>query len=341
VGVNRLLGPLVEVDDLSVDFQNDDGWIRVVSGVSFDIWPGEVLGIVGESGSGKTVASMAIMQLIERQGGRIAGGDIRYMGRSVLNRTQAEKRQARGSEVAMIFQQPTRSLNPAFTVGRQIADVVRHHSMCSRRQAWERAVEMLAEVKIPDPARRARSFPHEFSGGMCQRVMIAMALACAPKVLIADEPSTALDVTVQDQILRLLHDVREQRNLSVVLITHDLGVVADIADRVAVMYAGEVVEEAPVIELFSNPRHPYTAALLRAMPDESHRNRPFATIPGRVPRPNEMPIGCRFADRCEHRLDGPCTAAPIPMTAVLTRKVRCIRSEGLKLDRRASVDAST
>ncbi|MEV7230740.1 ABC transporter ATP-binding protein [Polymorphospora sp. NPDC051019] len=317
--------PLLEVSDLSVDFQGAAGWTRVLDGVSYDVRAGEVLGIVGESGCGKTVSSLAVMQLLDLQGGRIAGGDIRYDGRSLLGLGRRERDRIRGAEIAMIFQQPMRSLNPAFTVGHQIADVVRHHTGCGRRQAWDRAVEMLSLVHIPSPQERARAYPHQFSGGMCQRVMIAMALACSPKILIADEPSTALDVTVQEQILALLRELRDRLDLAIVIITHDLGVVADLADRVAVMYAGQVVEQAPVLDLFADPQHPYTAALLAAVPTEVHRSERFVSIPGRVALPGEWPAGCRFATRCPV-VDGErCTDHPPPVHVDGPRSVRCVR----------------
>jgi oligopeptide/dipeptide ABC transporter ATP-binding protein len=268
---------------------------------------------------------MALLQLIERQGGRISGGEILYAGSSLIGLPRREKDLIRGAEMAMIFQQPTRSLNPAFSVGYQIADVVRQHTGCGKREAWERAVEMLEMVHIPSPRARARDYPHQFSGGMCQRAMIAMALACNPKILLADEPTTALDVTVQAQILDLLKELQTRLGLAIVLITHDLGVIAEIADRVAVMYAGQIVEEAPVLDLFRAPAHPYTAALLAAIPTARHRSERFNTIRGRVAQPREWPVGCRFAPRCAFAVEGLCTSAPIAVTAVGSRSTRCAR----------------
>jgi oligopeptide/dipeptide ABC transporter ATP-binding protein len=297
---------LLQVRNLKTWFATARGEVRSVDDVSFSIEQGEVLSLVGESGCGKSVTALSIMRLVSEPG-RIVGGEILFEGRNLRELREQEMRAIRGETIAMIFQDPMTSLNPVFTVGEQIAEAVRLHRGVSRKEAWAQAVEGMHDVAIPAPEMRAKSYPHEMSGGMRQRVMIAMALACDPKLLIADEPTTALDVTIQAQILDLLNELREKRNLALLLITHDLGVVAEIADRVAVMYAGKIVEEAPVKELFARPRHPYTEGLLRAVPrlDESGaaQKRRLQTIEGVVPNPLALPPGCRFAPRCAHAQD--------------------------------------
>ncbi len=322
---------MLEIEDLVVEFLTDYGWVRVVDGVSFSIRPGETLGLVGESGSGKTVTSLSVMQLVPSPPGRIAGGSIRFAGRDLVGLPEAELEAIRGDDIAMVFQESMTSLNPAFTIGDQIAEVVRRHRACSRREARERAVEVLDLVQIPDARARLGAFPHEFSGGMRQRAAIAMALACDPKLLIADEPTTALDVTVQAQVLDLLRSLQERFGMAILFVTHNLGVVADLCDRVAVMYAGRIVETASVFDLFESPRHPYTEGLLQAMPQLSERGQRLAAIPGTPPMPWQMPQGCRFHPRCPYA-ETACTERDVRLEAVgQERHVRCRRSGELAL----------
>src|SRR5580700_5567771 len=288
-------GLLLSVSGLNVEFVTEGTWNPVVEDVSFAVNRGETLGLVGESGCGKTVSSLAVMGLIPPANGRVASGSILFQGRDLVTVGAEERRRVRGDEIGMIFQEPMTSLNPAFTVGTQIAMAVRSHREVSKAQAHARAVEMLDRVGIPGAAQRVDDYPHAFSGGMRQRAMIAMALACDPKLLIADEPTTALDVTVQAQVLDLIRKLRETRDTAVVLITHDLGVVAEVCDEVAVMYAGEIVERAAVDELFAAPQHPYTVGLLGSIPRLDHRTEHLATIEGMVPNMANPPTGCRFA----------------------------------------------
>jgi peptide/nickel transport system ATP-binding protein len=295
--------PLLEVRGLKTYFFTDEGVIRAVDGVDLTIYPGETLGVVGESGCGKSVTALSIMRLIPQPPGRIVEGRILYNGRNLLDLTPTQMRKIRGKEISMIFQEPMTSLNPVFTVGEQIAEAIRLHEGASRREAWDKTVEMLRLVHIPNPERRAREYPHQLSGGMRQRVMIAMALSCNPKLLIADEPTTALDVTIQAQILELLNELKARFNMAVMLITHDMGVIAETAQRVVVMYAAQVVEEAPVVELFKEPLHPYTQGLLRSIPRidvAATQKRKLETIPGTVPvLRGDIKPGCRFAPRCQ------------------------------------------
>lgn len=293
-------GNLLEVVDLSVSFDTDEGCAQALEGVSFSIRPGETLGVVGESGCGKTVTALSIMRLMQTPPGRIDGGQIFFAGRDLLALPENEMRAIRGNQIAMIFQEPMTSLNPVFTCGYQVAEAVMLHQKVRRKQAAERTVEMLALVKIPDPARVARSYPHQLSGGMRQRVMIAMALSCNPRLLIADEPTTALDVTIQAQILDLLQSLQEQFNMAILMITHDLGVIAETARRVVVMYAGEVMEVASVGEIFKDARHPYTIGLQESIPRRTQRGERLRVIPGKVPDPLDYPSGCRFSDRCKY-----------------------------------------
>jgi len=290
--------PLLEVRDLRTQFHTEDGLVRAVDGVSFSLHAGETLAVVGESGSGKSVTSLSILRLVASPPGRIAGGQVRLRGRDLLALPEAEMRSVRGREISMIFQEPQTSLNPVHTCGDQIAEVVETHERAGRGAARLRAIEMLRRVGIPAPEQRAREYPHQLSGGMRQRVMIAMALACRPAVLIADEPTTALDVTIQAQILELLAELRRELGMAVLLITHDLGVVAESADRVAVMYAGQVVESGDVRALFRRPLHPYTAGLLASLPRLGRRTERLRVIPGGVPNPARFPSGCRFHPRC-------------------------------------------
>jgi peptide/nickel transport system ATP-binding protein len=304
---------LLELIDLRTSFFSEDGITRAVDGVSFTVAPGETLGIVGESGCGKSVTALSIMQLLPRRSGRVVGGTIRFDGRDLLGLAEAEMRQIRGNQIAMIFQEPMTSLNPLHTIGEQIAEAVRIHEGLPTDAALARATEMLRLVRIPDPQRRLADYPHQFSGGMRQRVMIAMALACSPKLLIADEPTTALDVTIQAQILRLMLELKSRFGAAIILITHDLGVVAETCQRVIVMYAGRTVEEAGVFELFDRPAHPYTRGLLGATPARATtRRRRLAEIAGVVPSLREPIQGCAFAPRCPLAIDR-CRAEPPPM----------------------------
>jgi peptide/nickel transport system ATP-binding protein len=292
--------PLLAVRDLKTYFYTADGVTRAVDGISFSVDAGKTLGIVGESGCGKSVTALSILQLLPPKIGRIAGGEVVFQGRDLSKLSEAEMRLIRGNDIAMIFQEPMTSLNPVFTVGHQIAEAVRIHQRLDRKSANARAVDMLALVKIPDPARRAQDYPHQFSGGMRQRAMIAMALACDPKLLIADEPTTALDVTIQAQILKLITDLQGRTGAAVILITHDLGVVAETCERVVVAYAGRKVEEARVEDLFARPLHPYTQGLMASLPRmrKTGRRGRLAEIPGVVPSLREPLAGCAFAARC-------------------------------------------
>ena len=290
--------------------------MRSVDGVSFYIDRGELLGLVGESGCGKSITSLSIMRLIAPPG-KIVAGEILFEGEDLLKASEERMREIRGDDIAMIFQDPMTSLNPVYTVGEQIAEALRLHRKLSRKDAYDAAIAAMKEVAIPDPARRVGDYPHQLSGGMRQRVMIAMALACDPKLLIADEPTTALDVTIQAQILELLNELRRTRDLGILLITHDLGVVAEVADRVAVMYTGRIVEESSVEELFRKPKHPYTVGLLNSVPklrthSEEKQTR-LSTIEGIVPKPTNLPIGCHFAPRCPHRMERCTLEGDIPL----------------------------
>jgi len=297
------MSAILKVDDLRVSFATEDGVVQAVSGVSFELQAGEVLAIVGESGSGKSVTAQTITGLTRAPNARITGS-VTYRGRELNGLDDDQLRDVRGEQIAMIFQDPMTSLNPVYRVGDQIAEMIRAHRDVSKREAGDRAVELLRSVGIPNPERRVRHYPHEFSGGMRQRVMIAMALALEPDVLIADEPTTALDVTVQAQILRLIDQLNRDRDLAVILITHDLGVVAEVADRVVVMYAGQIVENATLDETFYDPQHPYTWGLLGSLMrlDQSRTAR-LAQIPGQPPSLLAPPAGCRFAPRCAYAFD--------------------------------------
>ena len=301
--------PLLEVSGLRTSFATRDGIVRAVDGISFSVDRGEIMGLVGESGCGKSVTSLSIMRLVPPPG-RIEAGTVAFEGRDLLKLRPEQMRSIRGQQVAMIFQQPTSSLNPVWDVGRQIGETLEIHRGMRRRDARKRALELLQLVGIPDPERRLRSYPHELSGGMAQRIMIAMALACEPDLLIADEPTTALDVTIQAQILDLLRNLRDELGTAIILITHDLGVVAEMCDRVAVMYAGEIVEETDVGRLFRDPRHPYTRGLIGSIPVPGDVSRDLAVIPGNVPNLIDLPGGCRFAPRCLARVEEDVVLAP-------------------------------
>ena len=317
---------LLEIRGLQTDFATDDGTVRAVDGVDLTIDRGETLGIVGESGCGKTVTALSALKLIAMPPGRITGGQILWLGRDLVPLGRAAMRQIRGKEIGIVFQEPMTSLNPVYSVGEQIAEAVREHEGLGRRAAFDRAVEMLALVHIPNARQRARDYPHQFSGGMRQRVMIAMALSCNPRLLIADEPTTALDVTIQAQILDLLGEMKSRFGTAIMLITHAMGVVAETAQRVAVMYAGKIVEEAPVEELFARPCHPYTQGLIRSIPrlDRAGAKTRLAAIPGTVPGLTEMSPGCRFAPRCGFAMPV-CTRAVPPLREVAPgHKVACV-----------------
>ena len=293
---------LLRVENLKTYFYTEDGTVRAVDGVSFKLNRGETLGVVGESGCGKSVTSLSIMRLISTPG-EIVEGNIRLRGLDITRLGEEEMRHIRGNRISMIFQQPTSCLNPVFRVGDQIAESLIIHRGYTRQQSRQRAIELLTMVGIPSAKTRLDSYPHEMSGGMCQRVMIAMALACEPELLIADEPTTALDVTIQAQILELMRDLKHRFDTGIILITHDLGVIAEMADNVVVMYAGEVVEEAAVYELFEAPKHPYTQGLIASIPILGEVKERLAVIPGSVPSLRNLPPGCRFAGRCPHVMD--------------------------------------
>jgi peptide/nickel transport system ATP-binding protein len=319
--------PLLEIKDLKVHFKTDDGWLHAVDGVDISIDRGETVSVVGESGCGKTVTAMTVLKLVPMPPGRIAGGQVLWQGKDLVTASADEMRRIRAKEIAIVFQEPMTSLNPVYSVGEQIAESLRLHEGLGRKAALDRAVEMLELVRIPTPQRRANDYPHQFSGGMRQRVMIAIALACNPQLLIADEPTTALDVTIQAQILDLLSELKDRLGMSIMLITHAMGVVAEVAQRVVVMYAGMVVEEASVEELFANPRHPYTQGLIRSIPriDTAaiHKVR-LEQIPGTVPKLVEPAPGCRFAPRCRFAVPDCTASTPALREPVPGHKVRCI-----------------
>ncbi len=298
--------PLLEVKGLKTYFYTEDGVVRAVDGVNLEVYTGEVLGLVGESGCGKSVTSLSIMRLISKPG-KIDEGQILLDGENLLELPEEEMIKVRGNRISMIFQQPQTALNPVFKVGDQLAEVLNVHQDLGKEAGWKRAIALLKMVGVPDPVRRAEAYPHELSGGMAQRVMIAMALACVPELLIADEPTTALDVTIQAQILDLMRDLRREMGTSVILITHDLGVVAEMAERVAVMYAGEIVEQTDVNTLFDEPLHPYTQGLIGSIPILGEIKERLDVIPGSVPNLVNLPPGCRFAPRCQARFKYNCT----------------------------------
>jgi len=330
-GGSSAVAPLLSVADLSVGFGSGDRRVVAVRSASFEVGPGEVVGLVGESGSGKTVTSLAVMGLLGGLGGSVLGRRVEFHGADITRLSERQWLQLRGRKISMIFQQPARALDPAFTVGDQIAEGIRAHLSVSRKEAWRRAVEMLDRVHIANAAARAHDYPHTFSGGMCQRVMIAIALACDPELLIADEPTTALDVTVQSKILDLIEEVRRASGIAVLYITHDLGVVAETCQRVTVMYAGETVEEASVGDLFGRPRHPYTAGLLSAIPRPG-RGKRMVAIPGNIPPPHLMPSGCRFHPRCPHAVEGMCDVGSKDLQVTGDGRVtRCVRATDLHL----------
>jgi len=321
--------PLLDVQNLKTYFFTEDGMVPAVDGVSFYINTGETLAVVGESGSGKSVTSTSILRLIPSPPGRIVEGTITFEGESLLSKTEEQMQQIRGNRISMIFQEPMTSLNPVHRVGDQIAETYRLHRGLGHAEAMERAVRMLERVGIPSPEKRARDYPHQLSGGMRQRVMIAMALACRPSLLIADEPTTALDVTIQAQILDLMRKLQEESKTSILLITHDLGVVAEMADRVVVMYAGKIVEEGHVLDIFKNPLHPYTRGLLGSIPRLHWQRRSLLpSIEGVVPNPLEFPAGCRFNPRCSEAVARCRVEEPALLTIESSHKVACWLREG-------------
>lgn len=300
--MNQTTKPLLEIKNLSTFFYTEDGVVRAVDGVDLTVYPGEVMGLVGESGCGKSVTSLSVMRLIAPPG-KIVNGEIWFEGKNLVELTESQMMKIRGDRISMIFQQPQTSLNPVFMAGDQVSEVYTVHQKMKEKEAWKRAVDLLRMVGIPDPERRAKSYPHEMSGGMAQRIMIAMALALRPSLLIADEPTTALDVTIQAQILDLMRQLRAEVGASVILITHDLGVIAEMAERVAVMYAGQVVEQSRVDRLFDEPLHPYTQGLINSIPILGKHKARLEVIPGSVPNLIDLPPGCRFAPRCKARVE--------------------------------------
>ncbi|HEY4201168.1 MAG TPA: ABC transporter ATP-binding protein [Devosiaceae bacterium] len=319
--------PLLGIRNLTIGFPAGKNRFLAVNDVSFNVQPGELVGVVGESGSGKSVTALAIMGLLPPTA--VVSGEIAFEGRNIVGLPSRQLRALRGSRLGMIFQEPMTSLNPVFTVGDQITEAVRAHDRLSRRAAQERAVELLEKVGIPSPRRRLDDYPHQLSGGMRQRVMIAIALSCSPKLLIADEPTTALDVTIQAQLLDLLNDLRAEFGTAIVLITHNMGVMAEVADRVVVMYSSRVVEEADIFDLFDRPQHPYTEGLLASTPDMDADARRLVTIPGGMPSPGSLPSGCLFAPRCPKAIEA-CTLAQPPLIALPGgQKAACIRAPAL------------
>ncbi len=316
--------PLLDIKGLTVQFPSPNGFLTVVDDVSFSVGRNDIVCIVGESGSGKSVTTQAAVGLVQPKGGRVTAGSAMFDGQELIGASNRTLNRIRGNDIGFIFQEPMSSLNPAYTVGEQIAEVVRRHRGASRKEAWATAVQALDRVHIASAATRAEAYPHQFSGGMRQRVMIAMAIACGPKLLIADEPTTALDVTIQARILEVLKELQQELGMSVLFITHDLGVVAEIARSVVVMYGAQVVESAPAAQLFAAPRHPYTRGLLEAMPQVAlERGHDPIAIPGTVAQAHAWPKGCRFNPRCIYRQDGPCTTGSMPLTAEGAGLLRC------------------
>jgi peptide/nickel transport system ATP-binding protein len=321
---------LLSVRGLTISFQTDNGEVPVTRNIGFSVAPGERLGVVGESGCGKSVTGLSLLRLLPASSSRVSG-EVIFEGRNLLTLPERQMRRIRGREIAMIFQEPMSALDPVFSVGHQIAEAYLSHFPASRAEAQERAIDALDQVGIALPKRRYHEYPHQLSGGMRQRVMIAMALICNPKLLIADEPTTALDVTVQAQILKLLRDLSERTGAALLFITHDLGVVAETCTRMLTMYAGEVVEDAPVDDVLWRPRHPYTSGLLRSLPRLSERRAALPSIPGRVPSPNAMPAGCRFLPRCSHSIPGCEAEQQMRAMPGNTHGVRCWRADELEL----------
>ena len=323
-------GPLLSVRNLTTVFATGKGTVKAVDDVSFDLGQGEVLCIVGESGSGKSVTALSILGLLPQPPGRVAGGNVLFDGSDLLMLPDSKMEKIRGGEISMIFQEPMTSLNPVFSVGDQIMETIRVHEKLGPKALRERAIEMLTKVGIPSPERRIDDYPHQLSGGMRQRVMIAMALACSPKLLLADEPTTALDVTIQAQILDLLRGLQEEMRMAVILITHNMGVVAEFAHRVIVMYAGRIVEQASVDDIFDRPGHPYTEGLLRSIPDLEVETRRLITIPGAMPSPFALPAGCSFQPRCPDARPACASRVPALINLGSGRSAACIRHTGYR-----------
>jgi len=314
--------PLLRVRDLAVEFRTQQGVARAVDGISFDLHAGETLGLVGESGCGKTVTGLALLGLVPSPPGHVAGGHIEFMGQELVGLDDAQMRTIRGRDISMIFQEPMTALNPVFRIGSQMGDVLRLHQGLSRKQARTAAIEMLAKVGIPEPAQRIDNYPHELSGGMRQRVMIAMALSCGPQLLVADEPTTALDVTTQAQVLEQIAKLQQEFGMAMILVTHDLGVVAETCQRALVMYCGRIVEDSPVAELYATPRHPYTAGLLASIPRlRDKRISELPVIPGMVPDVLHLPAGCSFADRC-NKVQAACRTSVPPLRKLANTEAR-------------------
>ncbi len=317
--------PLLEVRSLTTRFFTEDGVVRAVEDVSFEIYPGEILSLVGESGCGKSVTGLSLLKLIPTPPGKIESGELLFDRKDLLNLEEKEMERVRGNDISMIFQEPMTSLNPVFTIGNQIMEALQLHQSLDKKEARRKAIEMLDRVRIPSPEVRIDSYPHQLSGGMRQRAMIAMALSCQPKLLIADEPTTALDVTIQAQVLRLLKEIQREMGMAVMLITHDLGVVSEIADRVAVMYAGRIVESGPIEAIFGQMRHPYTKGLLESIPQLEEKRRRLNAIPGQVPNPMDLPEGCKFHPRC-YLMSDDCKKEEPPLFEVASNHFsRCLR----------------
>ncbi len=331
---------VLQVKNLQTHFTSDAGTVKAVDGVSFEVGKGETLGIVGESGSGKSVTSLSIMRLLKDTPGKIAGGEILYEGKDLTKMSEREMRKIRGNDIAMIFQEPMTSLNPVYKIGRQLEESIILHMKVSKKAARERSVQMLKAVGISRPEKIVHEFPHQLSGGMRQRVMIAMAMACNPKVLIADEPTTALDVTIQAQILELMKSLTTTTDTAILLITHDLGVVAEMCDRVVVMYGGRAVEESDVVSIFTDPKHPYTQGLLESIPKIGERVDRLQSIPGNVPIPSHMPMGCKFAPRCPHAMDICWEKEPSFDKVTTNHSVRCWLHEEVPQDESDLVGSS-
>jgi len=331
---------LLRVSELETTFFTDDGPVQAVDGVSFSLYEGEILGVVGESGCGKSVTSLSIMGLVPSPPGKITGGEIVYKEQDLTTFSQKEFRKIRGKDIAMIFQEPMTSLNPLFTIGSQLTEAISiHNKEWSKKQIRARAIEMMKLVGLPRAEELFKDYPHQLSGGMRQRVMIAMALVCDPAILIADEPTTALDVTIQAQILALMKDLNRRLNTAVMMITHDLGVVAETCERVVVMYGGKIVEEGLVDEIFKNPQHPYTKGLIQSIPDMRYKKQRLYAIPGNVPKPGSVTQGCRFAERCEFAFERCRLEEPVLYVVSPEHKSRCFLTEEVVADERAVIES--
>lgn len=321
------INPILEVRSLSVHFFTEEGIIKAVENVNFEVYPSEIFCLVGESGCGKSVTALSILRLIPFPPGKIISGKIIFNGKEITLLNEKEMEQIRGNEISMVFQEPMTSLNPVFTIGDQIIETIELHKRLDKREAKKRSIDILTKVRIPSAEKRINYYPHQLSGGMRQRAMIAIALCCEPKILIADEPTTALDVTIQAQILSLLKDIQRDMGMSIILITHDLGVVSEIADRLAVMYSGRIVEMAPIREIFDNPRHPYTKGLLESIPKIEEEKKRLNVIPGQVPNPLDLPNGCKFNPRCFMAVEE-CKREEPPLIQIYDNHFsRCIRWE--------------